>query len=135
MGNGEQIGIFSYGSLAPDEKLSVTLSGELIPPPMTIDNEPQAVVEQEPVSQSAIAIGVVVLGLAFMGVGYWWYRQPDEEAADDEMVAEDLGFKELVTQIALLDEAHDRGEIEQGVYEEERAALYYRAQLTVAEAD
>ena len=140
MGNGEQIGIFSYGSLNPGENLAVTLSGELIVPPTTIESEPQAADSEtesaaQSTSQSTIAIGVVVLGLAFIGVGYWWYRQPNDETEIIETPVDELSFKELVTEIALLDEAHDRGEIEHDIYELKRSALHHQAQLTMAEAD
>ncbi|MFQ5433867.1 MAG: hypothetical protein ACE5FD_03235 [Anaerolineae bacterium] len=135
LGNGEKIGIFSYGSLNVGESLAVTLSGALVSPPVAIESDSQAAESAaQPDSQAAIAIGIVVLGLAFIGVGFWWYRQPDE-AEELEAPVDDVDFKELVTQIALLDEAHDRGEIAYDVYEAQRSALRHQAQLAMAEAD
>jgi hypothetical protein len=62
-----------------------------------------------------------------MIVGVWWYLRPDPVAVQevDEVTAVD--YDELVTQIAVLDEAHDQGEINGSDYTRYRAQLVRQA--------
>lgn len=80
------------------------------------------------VSAVPLATGVGILGLAIMGHGIWWWRRPDEsdEEVDDQPDTY-MDFNQAINEIASLDEAYEKGEIEEQEYRESREVLRKKA--------
>jgi hypothetical protein len=85
-------------------------------------------------SQRNIALGGVALGLAVLGVGVWWYRRPDSEYLFDVEDETEASYDHLVTQIALLDDAHDQGEINSSDYISQRAKMVRQAKAILTQS-
>jgi hypothetical protein len=104
--------------------VQVEISGK---PPATAASAPTMGNVEEPVSKTSnlgIGIGGLVLGLALVGVGIWWWHKPDQDDdAEDIEVGEESEFEDALKEIALLDEAFERGEIPEEGYFDRRARL------------
>jgi hypothetical protein len=134
VGEGGQVGVFNHEALEPGESVTVSLSGALLRPLVAPAGEmmPEAQNDTGSSSKRALALGGAALGLALMAVGVWWYRlsEPAEtEEAEDEP---DASYDHLVTQIALLDEARDRGEINGSEYDRQREQMVQQAKALLA---
>lgn len=124
MGAGLQVEVFTRDSLEPGETISATLTGE---PVVRAGNVVGGMTPELPARQPSrlgIAVGGAALGLALLVVGVWWYRRL--EIVPVEMPS-GAAFDELVTEIAALDEAHERGELDGAEFRTQRAALVQRA--------
>jgi hypothetical protein len=124
MGNGANFGVLSHPALKTGETVQVEISGK---PPATAASAPTMGNVEEPVSKTSnlgIGIGGLVLGLALVGVGIWWWHKPDQDDdAEDIEVGEESEFEDALKEIALLDEAFERGEIPEEGYFDRRARL------------
>ena len=124
MGNGANFGVLSHPALKTGETVQVEISGK---PPATAASAPTMGNVEEPVSKTSnlgIGIGGLVLGLALVGVGIWWWHKPDQDDdAEDIEVGEESEFEDALKEIALLDEAFERGEIPEEGYFDQRARL------------
>lgn len=110
--------VYSYSYLKAGEKLSVTLTGTL------------------PIRQSTntynnlIAAGAAFLGFAIIGVGVWWWRKPEETQTEEEEASaqsDQPALDTLIAEIALLDEAHEQGELSLEDHQAQRKKLVRRA--------
>lgn len=124
MGNGLVVDIFTVENAATGDSVNLSLSGELA----LSDGDPMAV-KAEPPSSQGLAIGGIVLGLAVIGVGLWWYRRPLDE---EEELPE--AFDDIVQEIAMLDAAHDGQEIDDETYQLQRATLREQARAALAQS-
>lgn len=81
-----------------------------------------------------LAAGVGILGLMSMGYGIWRWRRPDEsdEGADDQPDTE-MDFNQAINEIASLDEAHEKGEIEEQEYRKSREVLRKKAKALLGQ--
>lgn len=129
MGEGGQVDVFSHGALESGENVTVSLSGTLLQPLVAPagDMVSEAETDTGSSSKKGLALGGAALGLALMAVGVWWYRRPEPEGIEEAEDEPKVGFDQLVTQIALLDEAHDRGEINRSDYARQRAQMVRQA--------
>ena len=59
-----------------------------------------------------VAIGGIIIGLMLVAFGIWWFKRPEPALAVAE-ASDESTYKELLTQIALLDDAHERGEMDE----------------------
>lgn len=124
MGNGLVVDIFTIENVETSDTVNLNLSGEL-----AVSGGDLTAVESEPFNSQGLAIGGIILGLAVIGVGLWWYRRPlDEE--EEEAFPE--AFDDIVQEIALLDAAHEGQEIDDETYELQRAALREQARAALA---
>jgi len=106
--NGSSYQFYSYGSLSKGETIKVSFKGR-----------PKAL-SSKTVNNSTLplAVGGVILGLTMAGVGFWWWRRPDEQEITDidietiDMCSENYTFDDIVAEIVRLDEAYERGMIE-----------------------
>jgi hypothetical protein len=128
MGDGSQFSILTHDALQPGEKATVTLAGELkvneaAQPAMAAANSTSS----SPTGPNpAVAIGGIIIGLALAAFGIWYFRKPDPVLATVEP-ASDTSFKSILTQIALLDESHEQGEMDADTYQARRAELMQTA--------
>ena len=129
LGEGRQVDIFEYGPLQPGERAAVSLNGELELPLIA----PAGSMAAESATSGAafptktLALVGVALGLVLMIVGLWWYLRPDPVAVQEMEEVAAADYDELVTQIAILDEAHDQGKINGSTYARYRAQLLRQA--------
>lgn len=124
MSNGANFGVLSHPALQAGETVQVNISGE---PPAASASMPAMGSVEEPAAKNSnlgLGIGGVVLGLALVGVGVWWWRKPQgDDLGDTEVGEEEASFEHALTEIALLDEAFERGEIPEEGYHDQRARL------------
>ncbi len=131
VGEGGQVDVFSHDALEPGDSVTISLSGTLLQPLVapTGDMMPEAETVTGSSSKRALALSGVVLGLALMGVGVWWYRRPELEDTEEAVDEPIDNYDDLVTRIALLDEARDRDEISESEYGREREQMIQRAKV------
>ncbi len=133
-GDGAKFAMLERGALQPGEKVALTLSGELKAPPAEAQTQSQASAAVSPSTPDTatliVAIGGVIVGLLLVAFGIWWFRRPEPTLAvmeaDDEST-----YKDLLTQIALLDDAHERGEVDEETYQARRAELFQQARALI----
>ncbi|HEY4720361.1 MAG TPA: hypothetical protein VII92_00830 [Anaerolineae bacterium] len=134
MGDGSKFAMLKHAALQPGEKVAITLSGELQlkAPPTQPQAESQSSLAASPITAGVpnvpIVIGGIVIGLTLIVLGLWWFRRPDPALASTEAPDEST-YKDLLTQIALLDDAHDRGEMDEATYKARRTELFQQARL------
>ncbi len=140
MGDGSKFAMLKHAALKPGEKVAITLSGELQlkAPPTQPQAESQSAVAANSITAGvpnvAIVLGGIVIGLTLIVLGLWWFRRPDPALASTE-TPDESGFKAILTQIAALDEMHDRGEIDGEAYQAHRTALFRQAKELMPEGD
>lgn len=134
LGEGRQVDVFEYGSLGPGERAAVSLSGDLELPLAAPAGSmaPEAETRSDALPTKTLALVGVALGLVLMIVGVWWYRRSDSEEAQEPQDLPEADYDQLVTRIALLDEAHDRGEINGSDYVRKRAQMVGQATVLIA---
>ncbi|HET6444263.1 MAG TPA: hypothetical protein VFI27_06745 [candidate division Zixibacteria bacterium] len=136
MGEGGQVELFTHDGLASDESVIVTVSGTLLQPLVAPSGD--MVLETDTntgfSSKKGLALGGVTLGLALMAVGVWWYRRPEPEEKEEAEGELEGIYDHLVTQIALLDEARDRSEINRSEYEKRREQMVRQAKSLLEQA-
>jgi len=115
---GEQLHQYDIGSMAAGQTLQLTLTG----PPFWARLLPGNV-------GSGWIVGAVALILA-AGAIAWWYRPwiagGEESLADEEDLTEEItpGRRQsLLIALAELDDAFERGEVEESAYQHRRQAL------------
>ncbi|HID54280.1 MAG TPA: hypothetical protein EYP41_19855 [Anaerolineae bacterium] len=119
MGEGVLVDVYTIEGLAVGDTVQLDVSGKLVMP----GSDPAAA-KSSLSGQQGFAVGGIVLGLALIGVGLWWYlrlRQPEPEETFPEE------FEEIVEQIAQLDEAHEQQEINDEQYQTQRDILREQA--------
>lgn len=128
MGNSAEVAVFDVGPLKPGETLSLQLTGNLTAPPA-------APATSEPATPAAtgspvppLASVAIVLGSLLLVLAVWFYRRPAVDGDADGDVEPADSFEGLVTEIALLDEAHEKGQIDEQDYTRRRSLLFAQAQ-------
>ena len=120
MQDGTNFTVFSHAAIRPGETIRLTLSGQ----PETGTAASDSLVSRN--IGPGIGIGGLALGLALIFLGVWWWRKP--ESQPEETPVRD--FQQILTEIAVLDETYERGEIEQAEYAVQRADLRQQAKAT-----
>lgn len=80
----------------------------------------------------ALALGGAILGLTMVGVGVWWWRRPEDGNAENEITGSGIDieratFDDIITEIALLDEAKEQGLIDGEEHSRQRKELLLQA--------
>ena len=140
MGDGSKFAMLKRGALKVGEKADITLSGDLKlkAPPTEVQTQSQASTTASPSASDAtnllVAIGGVIVGLTLVAFGIWWFKRPEPALAVAEAAYEST-YKDLLTQIALLDDAHERGEFDEATYKTRRAELFQQARALMRASD
>ncbi len=112
--------VYSYSDIPAGQTINVTFSDTAIPKP-----------QSKPVNKTLpLAIGGGVLGLLIAGVGIWWWLRPEDVADEEDETDVDPGesaLDNLINKIARLDEAFERGELDEEKYHQERRSLRKQA--------
>lgn len=129
---GKSYEVYSLTELRAGQTVRVSLTGK----PSMADSQSAAATTTNPTLP--IALGGGLLGLAMVGAGFWWWRNPSGGAKDDvdgtaAHAAEDVEVIDasagedtldaLIARIAQLDHKHEQGDIENEPYRQERARL------------
>lgn len=136
MNNGGEVTIFSHDALAANESLALHLSGELVAP-LPPAPKPNVVspTSTDTAARSVLPPVLLFLGLTLITFAVWLYRRHD---SDQEPVATfslpPASFDALVTGIALLDEAHEAGRVNESEYAQRRSLLFAQAQQRMPDA-
>jgi len=80
----------------------------------------------------ATLIGLFVFAFALIFSGLWWRRRLAQEPDIPDLPG---GIDDLIQEIALLDEAHERGEHDEDDYGARRAALISEIRQLLAQAE
>lgn len=136
MDNGGEVTIYSHDTLAANESLALHLSGELVaPPPPAPAPNVVSTAGTDTAARSVLPPVLLFLGLTLITLAVWLYRRHD---SDREPVATSfappMSFDALVTEIALLDEAHEAGRVNESEYARRRSLLFARAQQRMPDA-
>ena len=113
--NGKTYAVYSYRDVHSGQTVSVTFSGK---PTLSANNQSNNL-------NLPIAVGGGLLGVVMIGAALWWWRRPDDYEEEEEVEEDqsESAFDELITQIAQLDEAHARGELDEEQYQQKRTRL------------
>ena len=134
MGDGRQMTMYSFGSIQPEQPLSLTLSGELALIPVSPEVEISETLSPGSISKE-LAVGGAFLGLLLVGVGVWWHLRTDQAAAEQELAETEASFDDLVLQLAQLEADHDQGDLDETIYLQQRYRLRQQAQIVLARAE
>ena len=115
--NGSSYQFYSHGSLGAGETIKVLFKGRPKIASSKTANNPTL----------PLALGGVILGLTMVGVGFWWWRKPEERILmENETASPDIEystFDDIITQIVRLDEANEQGMIEPEEHKRQRQKL------------
>jgi hypothetical protein len=115
--NGSSYQFYTHGSLRAGETLKVSFKGRPKVASSKTANNPTL----------PLALGGIILGLTMVGVGFWWWRKPEERILmENETASLDRGhstFDDIITEIVYLDEANEQGMIEPEEHKRQRQKL------------
>lgn len=114
--NGVSYVIYSYSDVHAGQTISVTFSGK---PALGAKSQPDNLT-------LPLALGGGLLGLVTIGAGLWWWRKPGDDMDEDEepdSQSDETALDKLIGEIARLDEAHERGKLDEREYRRERTQL------------
>jgi hypothetical protein len=85
-----------------------------------------------------LALGGVILGLTMVGVGVWWWRRPEDLNAGNGTFSSGIDleratFDDIISEIALLDEAREQGLIDSEEHSRQRKELLLEAKKNFPE--
>ncbi len=136
MGDGSKFALLKHDTLRPGEKVALTLSGDLkLKAPL---EQPQSQAQSATMSSASapdmpsllIAIGGLIIGLMLVVIGIWRFKRPEPSLAVAD-AADESAYKDLLTQIARLDDAQERGEVDEAIYQTRRAELFQQARALI----
>ncbi|HBG74705.1 MAG: hypothetical protein A2X25_11780 [Chloroflexi bacterium GWB2_49_20] len=121
--NGESYLVYSLSGINAGQTFQVTFSGKPI------------LGEENTSSKTTLplVLGGLLLGLVMVGTGIWWWRKPEEEDNENEATGMEVPSGEspldvVISEIAHLDDAHERGEfVDEEEYHQERMRLRQQA--------
>ncbi len=142
MGEGQRYTLYEGAAQPAGASLELTLAGrpDFLPAPPVAPAEPSTAGESpasDPagvVEQLALPVSGAVFGLALLAAGVWWLRRNRAAELEPETISDGdtNDWDGLVRTIALLDDAHERGEVSDGDYAERRSALKAQARALLA---
>lgn len=115
--SGESYQLYSYGNIGEGESIKIAFQGKPLTTSTTGTDNPTL----------PLVLGSVILGLTMVGVGFWWWRKPEErilmEHETVNLDREYSTFDDIITDIARLDEAHEQGMMEPDEHKQRRQEL------------
>ena len=131
MGDGSKFALLKHDTLKPGEAVALTLSGDLKlkAPPEQSQAQSQTSTTASPNAADAslpVALGGIIVGLGLVAFGVWWFKRP-EIAPVSVAASDETTYKDLLTQIALLDDTYERGETDEATYKARRTELFQQA--------
>jgi len=115
--DGSSYQFYSLGSLRAGETIKVSFKGRPKVASSKMANNPTL----------PLALGGIILGLTMVGVGFWWWRKPEERILMENETAsldrEHSTFDDIITKIVYLDEANEKGMIEPEEHKRQRQKL------------
>ena len=138
MGDGGKYLVYSLGTVSAPAGLTLSLNGE---PNYQASGGGASTAEAAPsgltaaLERAALPIAGGVSGLTLVGLGVWWLRRAGRQATEEEDTgsgppapsAGQADWTGVLQAIALLDAAHERGEVPEADYTEQRTALKAQA--------
>lgn len=126
MGSSGEVVVVNVGPLATGDSISLKLEGELAAPPAAQPAAPAEAPAPAERAVSTLAPVAIVLGVLLLALALWLHRRPPFVEAPESLGT--ASFDALVTEIALLDEAHEAGQINENDYHRRRSLLFAQAQ-------
>jgi hypothetical protein len=114
--------VYSFTNISAGQTVQVTFSGT---PNLEVKNSTGN-------TAAPLALGGLLLGLAMVAAGFWWWRRPEVEGDPDEessagVSTSERTLDEVITEIARLDEAFEQGSLAEEEYHQERFLLRQKA--------
>ncbi len=130
--DGSQILSYTASNLKSGQTLKVAFSGR---PKLTSSENNVKTGTTIPAKGVSLPVTIAagVLGLGLVAGGVWWWRRPRKE--EDEVLIEPSDFQRLLTEIALLDRAAERKEVEPETYQQQRAEMVEHAKMLIISKD
>lgn len=123
--NGGSYQMYTYPDLKAGQTVSFTITGRGADPAARTTNV-----------NTSIAVGAAILGLIIIGAGLiWWRRNNHDVEREVEGTESGSEFDRTVNEIARLDEAHERGDLDEEQYHQERQALRERARALLQQLE
>jgi hypothetical protein len=122
--NGGSYQMYTYPDLKAGQTVSFTITGRSAVPAAGTTNV-----------STSIGVGAAILGLLIIGGGLIWWRRNNGVREEDEGTESGSEFDRTVNEIARLDEAHERGELDEVQYREERQVLRERARALLEQLE
>lgn len=114
LNNGSSYLVYSYTGIGAGQTVQVSFSGKL---QMKGENAYGTM-------KLLLALGGILLGLAMIGVGIWWWRKPEDSTDEDVNIQPvDAALDDLITEIARLDDSRERRKVDEKEYRLKRAKL------------
>ncbi|MBI3177234.1 MAG: hypothetical protein HYZ35_04515, partial [Chloroflexi bacterium] len=130
-GTGDAFDLYTAGPLAAGEPLAITLKGE---PAYYVSSgrsgtmsESSTLAPNTPANRWGIPAAAAIVGAAMIGFGVWWWRRSGESEEESDTGEPETEWSTVVRAIAELDDAHQRGDINEEAYDSQRAGLRVRA--------
>lgn len=120
--------VYSYSEISAGQTVKVTFSGKPVLGSQSRSNN-QAL---------PLALGGGLLGLVMVGVGIWWRFRPEDvldEEHETDANSREPTLDDLITQIAHVDGAFERGELDKEKYHRERNYLHEQAKCVMDEQE
>lgn len=126
MSNGGDVLIFNRGAMEAGKKVQVNLSGELVAPaPAAAAAPPSSSPAPAAWQDGWTAPVAVTLGILLLALAVWLHIRPQQPARAAQ--PDGATFDAVIEEIALLDQAHDQGRLDDGDYERRRGYLFREA--------
>lgn len=123
--DGSTFEVYKVSGLQAGESIQLTLRGQPVRETGT-----GTLVKQNGGS-TELGIGLGVLGLALAGAGIWWWRRRDDEETEEIREAPENTIEGILAEIHALDQAHERGELQEDEYQGNRTRLLEKLKIAV----
>ncbi len=123
--------VYSHPSLKAGESIDIAISGRPTNEvPLLGESDAAASGSSLAASRREMGLGALVLGLALVAAGIWWWRRPQHDLEDEwDDSLDSVAYRHLIAEIAALDDTYRAGEISEEDYQQQREALILRGKV------